>query len=75
MPDCAASISAAITEKSDDFTPSRAPATIEGMAEGKITLRKRSRSEVPIDRAALSSSGSTLLTPTMVLMSRKKTAA
>ena len=75
MPDCAASISAAMTDISEAFTPSRAPATMDGTAEGRITLRNRFQSEVPMDRAAFSSSGSTDFTPTMVLISRKNTAA
>lgn len=75
MPDWAASISAAMTEKSEVFTPSRAPATIEGTAEGRMTFLKRSQSDVPMERAAFTSSGSTDFTPTMVLISRKKTAA
>ena len=71
-PDLAASISAPMTAKIEDFTASRAPATICGMLAGKMTLRKRSRSDVPIERAALSNSGSTDFTPLIVLIRRKK---
>ena len=72
-PDLAASISAPMTANSEDFTASRAPATIEGMLAGRMTLRNRSKSDVPIERAALISSGSTDLTPLIVLISRKNT--